>query len=152
MHTQSAPACCVRAAEAPQLSFRFTAISCGSIRQVNTLSHTLSHTHIHTHVLTYTCHIHKYLCVCVCVCVCVFICVQAALRAGGSGALTLTRSRDQVCVCVCVCSPLLIVRACAAREVKSPQTLVAFPGGGLFFWWQAGYVQSLQQRGNFFKF
>ena len=25
-------------------------------------------------------------------------------------------------------------------------TLIAFPGGGIYFWWQAGFVQSLQQR------
>lgn len=33
-----------------------------------------------------------------------------------------------------------------AREAERPETLVAFPGGGLFFWWQAGYVQALQQQ------
>ena len=31
-------------------------------------------------------------------------------------------------------------------EGSAPSALVAFPGGGIFFWWQAGFVQALQQR------
>jgi hypothetical protein len=120
MHTQSAPACCVRAAEAPQLSFRFTAISCGSIRQVNTLSHTLSHTHIHTHVLTYTCHIHKYLCVCVCVCVCVYLCTSCIASGREWSADVDTLPGPSMCVCVCVFSTAHCTCMCSARGQKPP--------------------------------
>jgi len=33
-----------------------------------------------------------------------------------------------------------------SKSRVSPSNLIAFPGGGLFFWWQAGYVQSLQEQ------
>ena len=36
-------------------------------------------------------------------------------------------------------------------STASSSKLIAFPGGGLYFWWQAGYVQFLQQTPKCFE-
>lgn len=41
---------------------------------------------------------------------------------------------------------LLLLAAVDARTVRPGAPLVAFPGGGILFWWQAGTIQGLREQ------